>query len=177
MAQRDAMFEPDKVRIGKQIVLPITKAIEISLKSLRIRFWRSMITISGIILAIAFLTFVWTSNEIQHRIQGLPETVKDYVELEEIMAKKGLELGATTEGLEPKYVDGVSLTLQMSYHLAVIEIAPRFLIQRSVDNKENAHEIDPSFSTMPIVVPLICSPSYRPFSLRSRPRCRTKKEP
>ncbi len=113
MAQRDAIFEPDKVRIGKQIVLPFTKALEISLKSLRIRFWRSMITISGIILAIAFLTFVWTSNEIQQRIQGLPETIEDYGKLEEIAAKRGLELGVTTEGLDPRYKWVIGLALMI----------------------------------------------------------------
>ena len=55
----DDMFDGEIDRkIGKQIVLPLRKAVEISLKSLRIRFWRSLITVSSIILAIAFLSSV-----------------------------------------------------------------------------------------------------------------------
>ena len=49
-------------KIGKQIVLPITKAIEISFRSIRIRFWRSLITMGGIILAIGFLTNVTSTR-------------------------------------------------------------------------------------------------------------------
>ncbi len=43
---------------GRQIQLPFAKAVEISLKSIRIRFWRSMITAAGIFLGIAFFTSV-----------------------------------------------------------------------------------------------------------------------
>ncbi len=39
----------------KQISLPLSKAIEISFRSLKIRFWRSLITIGGILFGIAFL--------------------------------------------------------------------------------------------------------------------------
>ena len=49
---------------GREIVLPMSKAVEISIRSLKIRFGRSLITTSGIILAIAFLMSVWSSNEI-----------------------------------------------------------------------------------------------------------------
>jgi len=51
-------------RIGKQVMLPWSKAIEIALKSIKVRFWRSMITMSSIILAIAFLMSIWTSTAI-----------------------------------------------------------------------------------------------------------------
>ncbi|NQT85212.1 ABC transporter permease [bacterium] len=49
-------------RIGKQIALPWSKAIEIAAKSVKVRFWRSMITMSSIVLAIAFLMSIWTST-------------------------------------------------------------------------------------------------------------------
>ena len=49
---------------GREIVLPFSKAVEISLRSLKIRFGRSIITTSGVILAIAFLMSVWSNNEI-----------------------------------------------------------------------------------------------------------------
>jgi putative ABC transport system permease protein len=56
------LLEGNKVKIGKQIVLPLSKAVEISLRGVRVRFWRSLITMSGIILAIAFLVSVWVGN-------------------------------------------------------------------------------------------------------------------
>ena len=42
-------------RIEKQVSLPLSRAFAIALKSIMIRFWRSMITASGVVLAIAFL--------------------------------------------------------------------------------------------------------------------------
>jgi len=68
---------PDKGKIGKQIQLPLSKAIEISVKSLKVRFWRSMLTVSSIILAIAFLTFVWASSRMQSAVAvGMRPDVK-----------------------------------------------------------------------------------------------------
>ncbi len=57
-----------KGAIQRQITLPLSKAVEISLKSLRVRFWRSMLTVSSIILAIAFLTFVWASSRVNSAV-------------------------------------------------------------------------------------------------------------
>lgn len=64
------VFDRDSRRkIGKQIVLPMRKAIEISLKSLKIRFWRSMITVGSIILAIAFLSHILISSSIARSLK------------------------------------------------------------------------------------------------------------
>jgi len=52
----------EKRHVERQVVLPLSKAIEISFKSLRIRFWRSLITTSGIVLGIAFLMSIFTTN-------------------------------------------------------------------------------------------------------------------
>jgi len=57
-------------RVSRQIVLPLSKAVEISYKSLRIRFWRSVITTGSIVLGIAFLTSIFTTNLL---LQGLLE--------------------------------------------------------------------------------------------------------
>ena len=53
-----------KEKIGKQVVLPMSKAVEISVKSIKTRLGRSMITASGIILAIAFLMSIFVSDSI-----------------------------------------------------------------------------------------------------------------
>lgn len=53
-----------KGEIRSQIELPFTEAIRISFQSLRIRFWRSMITTAGILLGIAFFVAVLSGAEI-----------------------------------------------------------------------------------------------------------------
>ena len=64
---------------GRTISLPMSKALEISLRRLKIRFGRSLITTSGIILAIAFLMSVWSQNEI---ISSLRQANKSEINLE-----------------------------------------------------------------------------------------------
>ena len=46
----------------RQIVLPLSKSIEIAWKSLRLRFGRSLLVTSGIALALAFLTSILASD-------------------------------------------------------------------------------------------------------------------
>lgn len=78
---------------GRTIYLPMSKAVEISLRSLKIRFGRSLITTSGIILAIAFLMSVWSSNNI---VDSLRSAKKSEVNL--LLQKKGIETGYSESG-------------------------------------------------------------------------------
>ncbi|MEW6750946.1 MAG: FtsX-like permease family protein [Candidatus Latescibacterota bacterium] len=78
---------------GREITLPLSKAVEISIRSLKIRFGRSLITTSGVILAIAFLMSVWSNNEI---VASLREANKSEVNL--LLQKKGIETGLTEGG-------------------------------------------------------------------------------
>ena len=75
---------------GREIVLPMSKAVEISFRSLKIRFGRSLITTSGVILAIAFLMSVWSNNEI---ISSLRNADKSEINL--LLQKNGIETGVT----------------------------------------------------------------------------------
>ena len=54
--------------IEKQISLPLTEAIKIAFRSLKIRFWRSLITIGGIFFGIAFLMSILTSAAINEAL-------------------------------------------------------------------------------------------------------------
>ncbi len=58
------MAQGTKGGIRSQIELPFAEAIRISFQSLRIRFWRSMITTAGILLGIAFFVAVLSGSEI-----------------------------------------------------------------------------------------------------------------
>ncbi len=80
---------------GKKIILPMSRAVEISLRSLKIRFGRSLITTSGVVLAIAFLMSVWSSNEI---VSSLRDVNKSEINL--LLQKKGVETGLTDGGAE-----------------------------------------------------------------------------
>ena len=53
--------------IKTQINLPWAKAFSIAMNSLKIRFWRSMVTGAGIFLGIAFLCFSLTNLLLQHK--------------------------------------------------------------------------------------------------------------
>ena len=78
---------------GREIVLPMSKAVEISFRSLKIRFGRSLITTSGVILAIAFLMSVWSSNAI---IGSLRDVNKSEINL--LLQKNGIETGLAESG-------------------------------------------------------------------------------
>jgi hypothetical protein len=51
-------------RIGRLISLPFSKSVEISFKSLKVRFFRSLITVSSLVLAVSFLSFVLINLDI-----------------------------------------------------------------------------------------------------------------
>jgi len=53
------MSKPERL-----ISLPFSKSVEISYQSLKVRFFRSMITVSSLILAVSFLSFVLVNLDI-----------------------------------------------------------------------------------------------------------------
>jgi len=55
---------PGRAKIARQVVLPFRKALEISVKNIRVRFLRSMVTVASLVLAVAFLSFILTGSEI-----------------------------------------------------------------------------------------------------------------
>lgn len=65
---------------GRQIELPLRKAFTISVNSLRIRFWRSVITAGGTFLGIAFLVSVLTQALVD---RAVPNTMMDPTQLVE----------------------------------------------------------------------------------------------
>ena len=84
---------PAELAGGRNIVLPFSKTVEISFRSLKIRFGRSLITTSGVILAIAFLMSVWSNNAI---IDGLRGANKNDINL--LLMQNGIETGISEGG-------------------------------------------------------------------------------
>lgn len=69
-------FEPLHGRIEKQVQLPFTQAVEIAWKNIRVRLSRSLLVTSGIILALAFLTYILCSESLTREIAAnAPNTV------------------------------------------------------------------------------------------------------
>lgn len=50
--------------LSRQVVLPLGKSVEISVKSLRVRFFRSLITVMSLVLAVAFLAFTLVGHDV-----------------------------------------------------------------------------------------------------------------
>ena len=51
-------------RIDRLITLSFAKSLEISFQSIKVRFFRSMITVSSLVLAVSFLAFVLVNLDI-----------------------------------------------------------------------------------------------------------------
>ena len=53
--------------IGKQVRLPMHTAVQIAMQGIKIRLGRAIVTISGVVLGIAFLMSILTGNVIRAR--------------------------------------------------------------------------------------------------------------
>jgi cell division protein FtsX len=86
-------------RVERQIVLPFLKSVEISLKSIRVRFFRSLITTMSLVLAVSFLSFVRISNDVANGVLA----TQDH-QLRQAVIRSGYDLGPedTNVGASPK---------------------------------------------------------------------------
>jgi len=70
-----SMDAKTRAGIKRQIKLPNREAIKIAVRSLRIRIWRSAVTLAGIVLTIAFLSAVMTSGVVAQALQAAGQQV------------------------------------------------------------------------------------------------------
>ena len=85
--------------ISRQVVLPFMKSLEISLKSIRVRFFRSMITTMSLVLAVSFLCFVRVGTDTAN---GLLQTQDPTYRQALVRAGYDLEPGATSTEAVPR---------------------------------------------------------------------------
>ena len=83
---------PARREIGTQVKLPVRKAVEISFNSVKIRFGRSLITVSSIILAIAFLMSIWTTSSIVNNLRSANDPKMNL-----ILQQKGIDISQESE--------------------------------------------------------------------------------
>jgi len=106
---------PQRGVIGRQIVLPWRKAFEIALKSIKVRFWRSMITMSSIILAIAFLMFIWAASAITAALAVGPQRELDAVKAKLTEVRQALAeapKGPTSAGILERYQEDLEEAIE-----------------------------------------------------------------
>ena len=89
----------EPARANRQIVLPFAKSVEISLKSIKVRFFRSLITTMSLVLAVSFLSFVRVSNDVANGLLATQER-----QLREAVIRSGYDVGPedTNVGANPK---------------------------------------------------------------------------
>ena len=85
--------------IARQVVLPFKKSLEISLQSIRVRFFRSLITTMSLVLAVSFLSFVRVGTDMANGMLQAQDA-----KLHRALARAGydLEPDATSAGSTPK---------------------------------------------------------------------------
>jgi putative ABC transport system permease protein len=88
-----------KKEISRQVVLPFKKSLEISFKSIRVRFFRSMITTVSLVLAVSFLSFVRVGTDTAN---GLLATGDPELHQSLLNAGYDLEPGLTSTGSSAK---------------------------------------------------------------------------
>ena len=80
--------------VGKQITLPWSKAVEISVESLRVRLSRSIITSSSIILATAFLAYTLGNHNFLLRLLELNDPTIEF-----LLQKRGIDIETGKVGI------------------------------------------------------------------------------
>ncbi|UCD91354.1 MAG: FtsX-like permease family protein [Desulfobacterales bacterium] len=72
----------------RQVVLPFKKSVEIAFKSIRVRFFRSLITTMSLILAISFLSFIHVSTDVANGMLATHD-----LEFRQALIRSGYDLG------------------------------------------------------------------------------------
>lgn len=72
------------------VVLPFGKSIEIAYKSLKVRFFRSLITTASLMLAVSFLSFVNVGNDIANGLLSMDDPTH-----RQALIQSGYDLGET----------------------------------------------------------------------------------
>ena len=89
----------EPANVNRQIVLPFVKSVEIALKSIKVRFFRSLITTMSLVLAVSFLSFVRVSNDVANGLLATQDR-----QLRQAVIRSGYDVGPedTNVGASPK---------------------------------------------------------------------------
>ncbi|UCD79117.1 MAG: FtsX-like permease family protein [Desulfobacterales bacterium] len=84
-------------RVQRQVKLPFLKSLEIALKSIKVRFFRSLITTLSLVLAVSFLSFVGVSNDVANGMlkKQDPELLRRLIQSGYDLAPGDMSVGST----------------------------------------------------------------------------------
>jgi hypothetical protein len=102
---------PAPTSVQRQIVLPLSKAVEIAYKNIRLRLSRSMLVISGIVLALAFLMTILTSDALTDSMRAWASEPHNAKELAERRVAAELELDRFTTTIRTGVTSTASKTV------------------------------------------------------------------
>jgi hypothetical protein len=90
---------PPDHAIRRQVVLPLGKSFEIAYNSIRVRFFRSLITTLSLVLAVSFLSFVNVSTDVANGLLATGDP-----ELRQTLMRSGYDLAPEDQraGSSPK---------------------------------------------------------------------------
>jgi len=112
-------------RVGKQSQLPFKQAFGIAWKSIRVRLLRSLLVTSGIILALAFLTYILCSDALTRNVaaNGSPEVL-------ETLKKEGVfdTLNDADAQVQTRWIVGLALMVAFVgiLNAMVLSVTERF---------------------------------------------------
>ncbi|MDP7639559.1 MAG: ABC transporter permease, partial [Candidatus Hydrogenedentes bacterium] len=113
------------VEMQRQKILPLRRSINISWKNIRVRWGRSMLVTCGIVLALAFLTYVLYSDAmLRHAIEhGSPS-------LREVLRKAGvLSIAESADSrIQTRWMVGLALLISFVgiLNAMVMSVTERF---------------------------------------------------
>jgi len=84
---------------NRLLVLPIKKSVEIALKSIRVRFFRSLITTLSLVLAVSFLSFVNVTTDVANGLLAKEDPI-----LRRVLIRSGYDIAPeeNSVGSSPK---------------------------------------------------------------------------
>ena len=68
-------MRPPADRVNRLVVLPFLKSLDISFQSIRVRFFRSLITTLSLVLAVSFLSFINISTDVANGLLSTGDPV------------------------------------------------------------------------------------------------------
>ena len=94
-----ADFPDRSTRVQRLVVLPFGKSVDIAYKSIKVRFFRSLITTLSLVLAVSFLTYTDVSNDIANGMLAGRNP-----EMRQALIRAGFDLdpGTTNVAASPK---------------------------------------------------------------------------
>lgn len=130
MAESEALAPSSDAAVQRQVILPLSKAFEISLNAVRNKFGRSLVTGGGIVFAITFLMATYTRDKAIESIKtALPPMI---VKVRgELALARTLQAGLTQVAASEQLLVEASDAMERGDLLAAQQTLDRALAERS----------------------------------------------